>query len=65
MKCEGDTSILIQEAMRCWLPNRNSDGEEKKDTEHDLRRALNEELGQSMIQVPVGRRKPDFAAVVV
>ena len=37
----------------------------KKDTEHDLRRALNEELGQIMIQVPVGRRKPDFAAVVV
>ena len=37
----------------------------KKDTKHELRQVLDEELGQSMIQVPVGRRKPDFAAVVV
>ena len=57
-KSEGDTSIVIQDAMRYWLLDRNSDGEKMKDTEHELGQALDKEAGRSMIRVPVVRGKP-------
>ena len=47
----GDASIVIQDAMRYWLTDQNSDREKMKGTEHEFGQALDQELGQSMIRV--------------
>jgi len=49
MKRERDTSIVIQETMRCWLPDRSAEGEEKNEGYQTGVRTLNQQLSQSII----------------